>query len=101
MTARPICKTTGELTIVTCDQQGATKLPMHPLYLQLPFITKKEDGDSLYDNLASKEIEAVTTTAIRTTSKSALMPKNILSAGEPLRVILPWRNFCRILLTIS
>ena len=61
MTARPICKTTGELTIVTCDQQGATKLPMHPLYLQLPFITKKEDGDSLYDNLASKEIEAVDT----------------------------------------
>ena len=59
MTARPICKTTGELTIVTCEQQGATKLPMHPLYLQLPFITKKEDGDSLYDNLASKEIEAV------------------------------------------
>ena len=59
MTARPICKTTGELTIVTCEQQGATKLPMHPLYLQLPFITKKEDGDSLYDNLVSKEIEAV------------------------------------------
>ena len=59
MNARPICMTTGELTIVTCDQQGATKLPMHPLYLQLPFITKKEDGDSLYDNLASKEIEAV------------------------------------------
>ena len=59
MTARPICKTSGELTIVTCEQQGATKLPMHPLYLQLPFITKKEDGDSLYDNLASKVIEAV------------------------------------------
>ena len=59
MTARPICKTTGELTIVTCEQQGATKLPMHPLYLQLPFITKKEDGDLLYDNLASKKIEAV------------------------------------------
>ena len=32
---------------------------MHPLYLQLPFITKKEDGDALYNMMASREIEAV------------------------------------------
>ena len=59
MTKRPVCKTTGELTIVTCDQQGATKLPMHPLYIQLPFITDKVDGDALYNDMATKEIEAV------------------------------------------
>ena len=59
MISRPICKTSGDLTIVTCKQKGATKLPIHPLYLQLPFITKIEDGDSLYDNLASKEVEIV------------------------------------------
>ena len=59
MAARPICKTTGELTVITCEQQGDTKLPMHPLYLQLPFITKKEDGDALYNMMASREIEAV------------------------------------------
>jgi len=59
MMQRPICKTTGELTIVTCDQQGATKLPMHPLYLQLPSAPNKVDGDALYGELASKEITAV------------------------------------------
>lgn len=59
MTYRPVCQTSGELTIVTCDQQGASKLPMHPLYLQLPFITKKEDGDALYDEMASKPVDAV------------------------------------------
>jgi hypothetical protein len=45
MMTQPIYKTTEELTIVTCDQQGATKLPVHPLYHHLPFITKKEDVD--------------------------------------------------------
>lgn len=59
MTARPICKTSEELTIVTCDQQGATKLPMHPLYIQLPFITDTVDGDAFYKDMATKEIEAV------------------------------------------
>ena len=58
MTARPICKTSKELTVVTCDQQGATKLPMHPLYFQLPFITNNVDGDSRYNALASKEVKA-------------------------------------------
>ena len=55
----PIRKTTDELTIVTCDQQGATKLPMHPLYLQLPNNKNLVNGDALYDKMASKEIEAV------------------------------------------
>jgi len=58
MATKPIRNTSGELTVVTCDQQGATKLAMHPLYPLLS-ITKKEDGDVLYDNMASKEIEAV------------------------------------------
>jgi ATP-dependent helicase/DNAse subunit B len=32
---------------------------MHPLYIQLPFITDKVDGDALYNDMATKEIEAV------------------------------------------
>ena len=59
MLAQPIYKTTDELTIITCDQQGATKLSQHPLYLQLPFITKTEDGDEFYKSIATKEIVAV------------------------------------------
>ena len=59
MIARPICKTTGELTIITCEQQGATRLPLHPLYRQLPFITKTENGDELYKSIATKKIEAI------------------------------------------
>lgn len=58
MAARPIYKTSGELTIITCDQQGATKLPKHPLYHQL-HITNLEDGDALYKSIPSKEIKAV------------------------------------------
>ena len=59
MLSQPIFKTTDELTIITCDQQGATKLPQHPLYLQLPFITKNEKGDELYKCIATKEIVAI------------------------------------------
>ena len=59
MIAQPIHKTTDELTIITCDQQGASKLPKHPLHLQLPYITKAENGDDLYKSIATKEIVAV------------------------------------------
>ena len=60
MLALPIHKTTDELTIITCDQQGVTVLPKHPLYHQLNrSITKTEKGDDLYKRLATKEIEAV------------------------------------------
>ena len=59
MLAQPIYKTTNELTIITCDQQGATKLPQHPMYLQLPFISKTEEGDDLYKLIATKEIVAI------------------------------------------
>ena len=56
---RPVYKTEKNLTVITCGQQGATKLPMHPLYLQLPFITEQVDGDSLYNSQATKEVEYV------------------------------------------
>ena len=59
MVRRPIYKTTGELTIVSCLQQGATKLPTHPLYHQLPFLTDSIDGDIYYDTMATREIGAV------------------------------------------
>lgn len=59
MLTQPIYKTTDELTIVTCDQQGATKLPVHPLSLQLPTINETKDGDELYKDLATKKIQPV------------------------------------------
>ena len=59
MMSRPIHKTTENLTIITCEQQGATKLPMHPLYLQMPFKPKKMNGDNLYKLLATKDTVAI------------------------------------------
>lgn len=59
MTLQPIYNTTEELTIVTCDQQGATKLPQHPLYLQLPSKPQVIDGDILYQEMAIKKVEPV------------------------------------------
>lgn len=59
MASRPIYQTSGELAIVTCDQQGATKLPMHPLYLQLPSKPQFIDGDILYQEMAIKIVTPV------------------------------------------
>lgn len=59
MTALPIYNTTEELTIVTCNQQGATKLSQHPMYLQLPSKPQPIDGDALYQEMATKEITPV------------------------------------------
>ena len=59
MLYKPIYKTSEELTIITCEQQGATKLAMHPLYLQLPSITNNIDGDALYDDIPSKKIKPI------------------------------------------
>ena len=51
--------TTENLTIITCEQQGATKLPMHPLYLQMPIKPKEMNGDDLYKLLATKDTVAI------------------------------------------
>lgn len=59
MTLQPIYNTTEEVTIVTCNQQGATKLPQHPLYLQLPSKPQFIDGDILYQEMAIKKVEPV------------------------------------------
>ncbi len=59
MMPQPIYKTTEELTIVTCAQQGATKLPQHPLYLLLPSKPQDVDGDVLYNNMPAKEVKPV------------------------------------------
>ena len=56
---QPVYKTSHILTIITCDQQGATKLPIHPLYLQLPKKPVKIDGDALYKTIATKETEHI------------------------------------------
>ena len=57
--ATPIYMTTKKLTVITCEQQGAAKLSTHPLYHQLPFISNQENGDELYEDLATKEIEII------------------------------------------
>lgn len=59
MMKQPIYNTTEELTIVTCDQQGATKLPQHPLYRQLPSKPQFIDGDILYQEMAIKKVTPV------------------------------------------
>ena len=59
MMKQPIYNTTEELTIVTCDQQGATKLPQHPLYLQLPSKPQVIDGEILYQEMAIKKVTPV------------------------------------------
>lgn len=58
MRARPVHLTSGELTIVTCCQQGAKLLPRHPLYLQLPQDRLTQyNGDEKYQALKSKGIK--------------------------------------------
>ena len=58
MRERPVHLTSGELTIVTCCQQGARLLPRHPLYLQLPQDRLTQyNGDEKYQALKSKEIK--------------------------------------------
>lgn len=59
MMTQPIYKTSDELTIVSCAQQGTTKLPVHPLYHQLPFLTDSIDGDAFYEAIATKEVKPV------------------------------------------
>ena len=59
MLASPIHKTIRELTLITCKQLGATKLPIHPLMLQLPIKPTPEDGDMLYERMSSKTVEHV------------------------------------------
>ena len=59
MIAQPIYKTTEELTIVTCNQQGATKLSQHSMYLQLPSKPQYIDGDALYQDMATKKVTPV------------------------------------------
>jgi hypothetical protein len=58
MMARPLRKA-NQLTIITCKQCGATILPIHPLYYQLPKHGEPIDGDSLYDEIATKDVVAV------------------------------------------
>lgn len=59
MQTSPIHLTTKELTLITCSQQGATKLPMHPLMLQLPKSPSHEDGETLYCQMAAQMVEHV------------------------------------------
>ena len=58
MMTRPLRKA-KQLTIITCKQCGATILPIHPLYYQLPKHGKPIDGDLLYNKIATKEVVAV------------------------------------------
>ena len=57
--ARPLHHTTESLTVITCDKLGAGKLPLHPLYHLIQGPSRKQDGDALYDALATKEVSMV------------------------------------------
>lgn len=57
--ARPLHQTTEVLTVITCDKLGAGKLPLHPLYHLIQGPSRKQDGDALYDALATKEVSMV------------------------------------------
>lgn len=59
MLIQPVRRTTDGLTLITCDMQGATKLPMHPLMLQLPSTPEQLDGDKLYEEMLTKENELI------------------------------------------
>jgi hypothetical protein len=59
MLERPLHQTKKALTVITCDNLGATKLPQHPLYHLIKDIRKEVKGDDLYDQLATKEIEYI------------------------------------------
>lgn len=59
MLARPLHHTTESLTVITCDKLGASKLPQHPLYHLIQDRHIEENGDTLYDQLATQEVEFV------------------------------------------
>ena len=59
MQTSPIHLTTEELTLITCSQQGATKLPIHPLMLQLPESPTPPNGDKLYKQMATQMVEHI------------------------------------------
>ncbi len=59
MLTKPIHKTSHNLTLITCDMQGATKLPKHPLLLQLPQHQEPVNGDNLYNQIATRIVEHV------------------------------------------
>lgn len=57
--ARPLHHTTESLTVITCAKLGAAKLPLHPLYHLIQGTAQKQDGDALYNALATKEVSKV------------------------------------------
>lgn len=59
MLEMPIHQTREQLTFVACKKQGATDLPIHPLYLQLPKDTEVVCGDDEYGKLPSCEVEVI------------------------------------------
>ena len=59
LSALPLHHTTESLTVITCEKLGASKLPLHPLYHLIQGTSRKQDGDSLYDALATKEVNMV------------------------------------------
>jgi hypothetical protein len=59
LSARPLHHTTESLTVITCDKLGAAKLPLHPLYHLIQGTVTPQDGDALYDALATKEVNMV------------------------------------------
>ena len=59
LSARPLHHTTESLTVITCDKLGAAKLPLHPLYHIIQGAATLQNGDALYNALASKEVSMI------------------------------------------
>ena len=57
--ARPLHQTTEVLTVITCDKLGATKLPKHPLYHLIQDAAIYNEGDPLYNAMATREVNLV------------------------------------------
>ena len=51
--------TTEKLTVVTCNNLGASTIPMHPLYIHLPKDRTKINGDELYKKMLNKSVSLV------------------------------------------
>ena len=59
LSARPLHQTTESLTVITCDKLGAGKLPLHPLYHLIQGSATPQNGDTLYNALATKEVRMI------------------------------------------
>lgn len=79
----PLHMTKKTLTFVTCQRQGITELPIHPLRLQLPKDIVRVDGDAAFAQLPSTDIRRIDNRRAEDAIKVTFDAKN-----HPV----PWRD---------